>query len=83
MSFSMNIRMKIVLLMVTFESSTIVQLKLETEFGKNAPKKDCITATLQCFCEIGTIENREHSGTPSRITEERTNEANDVTENQQ
>ena len=47
MSISTTIGIKIIFfLMVTFESSAIVQRKLETEFGKNAPKNDCLIATL-------------------------------------
>ena len=46
MSVSTNIRIKIVLLMIKFESPAIVRRKLKAEFGKHAPKKDCIITTL-------------------------------------
>ena len=67
MSVSTDIRIEIVLSMAKFESSTIVQRKLEAEFGKNARKKHCIIATLQRFCETGTVENLECSGRSSKI----------------
>ena len=38
---------------------------------------------LQVFCETGTIENRERSGRPSKIAEEKIDEVLHVTENQQ
>ncbi len=82
MSIPTNIRIKIVLLMAKFESPIVVQRKLQAEFGKNAPKKDCIISTFQRFCETGTVENRERSGRPSIITEEKIDEVYDVIENQ-
>ena len=69
--------------MAKFESPTIVQPKLEAEFDKKAPKMDCIIATFQHFCEAGTLENREHSGEPSKIIEEKIDEVHHVTEDQQ
>ena len=83
MSVFTNIRIKIVLWKVKFQSPTIVQRKLEAEFGKKAPKNDCIIATFQRFCETGTVENREHSGRPSKLIEENIDEVYHVTENQQ
>ena len=64
MPVSTNSRIKIVLLMNKFELPTIVQRKLEAEFDKNTPKKNCIIATFQRFYETGTVENRERSGKP-------------------
>ena len=69
--------------MAKSESPTIVQGKLEAEFGKNAPKKDCIIAIFQRFYETGTIENREHSERPSKITEEKIDKVPHVSENHQ
>ena len=58
---------------------------MEAEFVRNTfkKKKNCIIATFQCFCETGTVENRKHSGRPSKITEEKIGEAHHVTESQQ
>ena len=58
MSVSTNIRIKIALLMAKFDSPITVQRKLKVKFGKNAPKKDCILAMFQHFCESGTIKHR-------------------------
>ena len=55
----------------SFESPTIVQRKLEAEFGKNTPKKNCIIATFQRFCETGTVENRERLGRLAKTTEKK------------
>ena len=68
--------------MMAFQSSTIVQRKLESEFDENAPEKDCIIATLQRFFETSTVENWERSR-PSKIAEEKIDEVHDTTENQQ
>ena len=75
MSVPTNIRIKIVLLMAKFESSTVVKRKLWTEFGKNTPGETTIRETFQRFCETGTVEDRERPGRPSEITEEKIDEA--------
>jgi hypothetical protein len=68
--------------MAKFESPTIVERKLKAEFGKNAPKKDCIIATFQRFCETGSVEDRERPGRPSTVTEDKVEEVIDVIDNQ-
>ena len=50
--------------MAKFESPTTVQRKVEAEFGKNAPKKYCIIAMFQRFCETSMVGNRERLGRP-------------------
>lgn len=82
MSLPTNIRIKIVLLMAKFESPVIVKRKLQAEFGKNAPGETCITVTYERFCETGSVEDRERSGRPSKITEEKVNEVHDALENE-
>ena len=81
--FHTYIRIKTVSIMAKFESPAIVQQKLEAEFCKDAPKEDCVIATFQRSCETGTLENRERSGRPSKITEEKFDKVYDVIENQQ
>ena len=81
-SLTTNIRIKIVLLMVKFESSTVVKRKLWTEFGKNTPGETTIRETFQHFCETGTIEDRERPERPSEITEEKIDEVAEVIENE-
>ncbi len=56
--------------------------KLQAEFGRNAPGETCITVTYERFCETGSVEDRERSGRPSKITEEKVNEVHDVLENE-
>jgi transposase len=82
MSLPINIRIKIVLLMIKFESPIVVKRKLQVEFDKNTPSEVCIKEVFQRFCETGTVEDRERSGRPSKITEEKVDEVHDVYENE-
>ena len=75
MSVPTNIRIKIVLLMAKFESSTVVKQKLWTEFGKNTPGETTIR-------ETGTVEDRERPGRLSEITEGKIDEVAEVIENE-
>ncbi|CAF3419729.1 unnamed protein product [Rotaria sp. Silwood2] len=68
--------------MVKFDSALVVKRKLWAEFGKNTPGETCIRDTFQRFCETATVEDREHSGRPSQITEEKIDEVSAVFENQ-
>ena len=49
MSVPTNIRIKIVLLMAKFQSSTVVKRKLWTEFDQNTPGETTIRETFQRF----------------------------------
>jgi transposase len=82
MTVPKNIRIQIVLLMAKYESPAIVRRKLQVEFGRSIPSEGCITATFQRFCETGTVEDKERSGRPSKIAEEKIEEVHDVIENQ-
>lgn len=82
MTIPIEIRIKIVLLMAKFESSTIVRRKLQVEFGNKTPSVVSIQATFERFCETGTVEDRERSGRPSKITEEKIDEVYDVLQNE-
>lgn len=64
--------------MAKFESATLVRRKLQAEFGQKIPGEDCITKTFQRFCETGTVEDRQRSGRPSNITEEKIDDVRDV-----
>ena len=68
--------------MAKFESSTVVKLKLWTEFGKSTPGETTIREAFQRFCETGTVEDRERPGRPSEITEEKIDEVAEVIENE-
>ena len=82
MSVPIDLRIKIVLLMAKFESPVVVRRKLQVEFGKNTPTEVCIKATFDRFCATGTVEDRDHSGRPSKITEQMIEEVHDVVQNQ-
>lgn len=77
MSTSINIRIKIVLLMAKFESPVMVRRKLQLEFGQDTPSEDTISRTFHRFCETGTVEDRSRSGRPSTIDEEKVDEVHD------
>ncbi|CAF4486600.1 unnamed protein product [Rotaria sp. Silwood2] len=68
--------------MVKFDSAVVVKRKLWAEFGKNTSGETCIRDTFQRFCETGTVEDRERSGRPSKITEEKIDEVSAVFESQ-
>ena len=82
MSVPTNMRIKIVLLMAQFQSSTLVKRKLWTEFGKNTPGETTIRETFQRFCETGTVEDRQRPGRPSQITEEKIDQVAELIENE-
>jgi transposase len=48
---------------------------------KITPSEVCIRETFQRFCETVTAEDRECSGRPSKITEEKVDDVHDVCEN--
>ena len=81
MSVSTNIRIKIVLLMAKFQSSTVVKRKLWIVFGKNTPGETTIREKFQRFCITGTDEDRERPGRPSEFTEVKIDEVAEVIEN--
>jgi hypothetical protein len=74
MSVPLAIRIKIVLLMAKFESLTAVQRKLKVEFGDQTPSLHCIKDTFERFKETGTVEERQRSGRPPIINEEKAEE---------
>ena len=80
MSLALPIKIKIVLLMGKFESLTTVKRELQAEFGKQTPNLNCIKDIIECFTEIGTVEDRERAGRPSVITEETFEKVRDVCE---
>jgi hypothetical protein len=82
MTIPIDIRIKIVLLMAKFESPTVVRRKLQIEFGNKTPSVVSIQATFERFCETGTVEDRERSGRPSTISEEKIDEVRDVIESE-
>jgi len=81
MSVSINIRIKIVLLMAKFESPNIVKGKMRVEFSIKTPDIDCTIDAFQGFCKMSIIVNRQQSERSSKITEEKTDEVYDNCEN--
>ena len=74
MSVPKNIRIRIVLLLAKFESPILVKRQLQVEFSEQTPGVDCIRKTFQRFCETGTVEDRQRSGRPHVIDEEKIDE---------
>jgi len=79
---SINIKIKLVLLMTKFESPIVLKLKLHVQFGKNAPSENCIIVRSQRFCETGTVWDRECSRRSWKVTKEKVSELHDVVENE-
>lgn len=80
MFISIDIRIKIALRMIQFESPCIVRRTLQAEFAPNTSGKDTIKRTFRRFCETGTVENRRRSGRPATITKEKINDVGNVCE---
>ena len=74
MSVSVEIKIKIVLLMAKFESATIVKRKLQSDFGKNTPTEHGVRTIFERFCETGSVEDRSRSGRPTVINQEKVDE---------
>ena len=74
--------MKIVLLIGKIESPTVVRRKLPVEFGNTTLSVVSIQATFDRFRQNGTVEDRERSGRPSKMTEEKIDEVRDVVQNE-
>ena len=74
MSVSIEIKIKIILLMAKFESGTIVKRKLQSDFGKSTPAEHGIRTMFGRFCEIGSVEDRSRSGRPTVINQEKVDE---------
>ena len=58
-------------------SPVIIRLTLQAEFGQ-----DTMTRIYQSFCKAGTVEDRQSSGRPLTITEEKVDEVRDVCESE-
>ena len=70
---SIEIEIKIVLLM----AKPVVKRKLRSDFGENTSTEHGIRTILERFCEIGSVEDRLHSGRPTVIHQEEVDEVND------
>jgi hypothetical protein len=54
----MNIRIKIVLLMASFQLHAIVKGKIHLEFDQKASDIDCTIDVFQGFCEMSIVAYR-------------------------
>ena len=64
--------------MAAFESSVVVERKLQVEFGKNRPTEALIKRTFVRFCKTATGEDWEHLDRPSKITKQKIDEVRNV-----
>lgn len=74
--------MSLEVLLAKFESSIVLKRKLQLEFGKQTPIVYCIRDTFERFCETGTVKDRQRSGRPSMITEEKIDEVYEFIQNE-
>ena len=51
--------------------------KLQAEFAKNTPTEVCITAIVETFSGTVTVEYRERSEMPQKITDDKVKEVHD------
>ena len=55
---SIEIKIKIVLLMAKFESATIIKRKVQSDSGINTLTKHGIRTIFERFCQTGSVEDR-------------------------
>ena len=77
MSVSIEIKIKIILLVAKFESATVVKRKRQSNFGRNAPTDHEIRIIFERFCETGSVEDRSRSARSIVINQEKVDEVND------
>jgi ribosomal protein S25 len=81
MPYSLELRIKIVLLMAKLESPTAVRRCLQQENVSDIPTRLTIQAIYDKFIETGSVKDRERSGRPSVVTEEVAAEIDQVVQN--
>jgi hypothetical protein len=64
--------------MANFESAMVVKRKLWIEFGTDKSGLIRTKDTFERFCKTDTVEDRERSGRPSKITEEKIEQVSEV-----
>lgn len=81
MPYSLELRIKIVLLMAKLESPTEVQRHLKTENLSDVPSRHTITDIFNKFKETGSVKDRERTGRPPVATDEVKAEITQIVEN--
>jgi len=81
MPYSLELRIKIVLLMAKLESATLVQRHLQNENLSDIPSRQTILDIFDKFKETGSVKDRERTGRPSKVTDELKDEINEVIQN--
>jgi hypothetical protein len=82
MSHSLETKIQLVVLMAKLESPIIVIRELQRRGTTNIPSRHTITSIYQKFLEIGSVEDRAHTGRPSTITEDKVEEVQQILDNQ-
>ena len=81
MPYSLELRIKIVLLMAKLESPTQVQRHLQSENLSDVPSRHTILDIFNKFKETGSVKDHERTGIPSIVTDEAKDEINQVIQN--
>ncbi|CAF0812160.1 unnamed protein product [Adineta ricciae] len=78
MPINLQLRIKIVLTMAKLESLSPVRRYFQRENVSNIPSEKSIKAVYDKFIETGTVFDRQRSGRPSLMTEEKLDEIEEV-----
>lgn len=78
MSYSLETKIQVVVLMAKFESPIMVIRELQRRETADIPLRHAITAIYKKFLETGSVEDYAHTGRPSTITEEKVQKVQDV-----
>ena len=81
MRYSLQIRVRIVVLMAKFESPRETRRALQRENTPDIPTEKAIKNIQDKFLETGSVQDRERSGRSSSMTEEKKQEIIEVLEN--
>ncbi len=78
MRYSLQLRIRVVILMAKFESATTVRRTLQRENAADIPTEQTIRNIYDKFLETGSVEDREGQGRPSIMTEEKKEEIAEI-----
>ena len=82
MSHSLETKIQVVILMAKYESPVMVIRELQRRGTTNIPERHAITSIYQKFLETGLVGDRVHTGRPSTIIEDKTQEIQQILDNE-
>ena len=82
MSYSLETKIQVVILMAKYESPVMVIRELQRRGTTNISERHAITSIYQNFLETGSVEDRAHTGRSSTITEDKIQEIQQILDNE-